>query len=106
VVGKPIKFVGVGEGWTTWMRPTRSGWPGRILQKGDVVGLVERAQRAVDEEASEKLQKKMLGKGKFTLEDFLVAMQQVQKMGPLEQLVKLIPGWGRSSHRRRWIRSG
>jgi signal recognition particle subunit SRP54 len=41
------------------------------------------------------LEQKVLGKGKFTLEDFLVAMQQVQKMGPLEQLVKLIPGMGK-----------
>ena len=68
---------------------------GRILQMGDVVGLVERAQRAIDEEEQEKLQQKVLGKGRFTLEDFLTAMRQVQKMGPLDQLLKLIPGAGR-----------
>ncbi len=62
---------------------------------GDVVGLVERAQRAIDEDEQRKLQEKVLGKGRFTLEDFLVAMRQVQKMGPLEQLLKLIPGAGR-----------
>lgn len=58
---------------------------------GDVVGLVERAQVAVDEEDQERLQKQMMS-GRFTLEDFLVAMSQIQKMGPLDQLMKLIPG--------------
>ena len=62
---------------------------------GDVVGLVERAQVAIDEEESARLQERVLGQGRFTLEDFLVAMRQVQKMGPLEQLLKLIPGAGR-----------
>jgi signal recognition particle subunit SRP54 len=59
---------------------------------GDVVGLVERAQAAIDEEEQAKLAEKALGAGRFTLEDFLTAMRQVQKMGPMEQLLKLIPG--------------
>ncbi|MEX0935770.1 MAG: signal recognition particle protein [Gemmatimonadota bacterium] len=92
VVGKPIKFVGVGEGVNDLDRADPQRLAGRILQQGDVVGLVERAQMAVDEEETEALQQKMMGKGKFTLEDFLTALKQVQKMGPLEQLVKLIPG--------------
>jgi signal recognition particle subunit SRP54 len=95
VVGKPIKFLGVGEGVDDLDLADPDRLAGRILQKGDVVGLVERAERAVDEEASAHLEKKMMGKGKFTLEDFLVAMRQIQKMGPLEQLVKLIPGLGK-----------
>jgi len=95
VVGKPIKFVGVGEGVDDLDSADPERLAGRILQKGDIVGLVERAQRSVDQEASAQLEQKVLGKGKFTLEDFLVAMQQVQKMGPLEQLVKLIPGMGK-----------
>ena len=95
VVGKPIKFVGVGEGLDDLDRVDPERLAGRILQKGDVVGLVERAQRAVDEEESAQLEQKMLGGGKFTLEDFLTAMRQVQKMGPLDQLVKLIPGMGK-----------
>jgi signal recognition particle subunit SRP54 len=95
VVGKPIKFVGVGEGVDDLDSADPERLAGRILQKGDIVGLVERAQRSVDQEASAKLEQKVLGQGKFTLEDFLVAMQQVQKMGPLEQLVKLIPGMGK-----------
>jgi signal recognition particle subunit SRP54 len=57
-----------------------------------VVGLVERAQAAFTEEEQAKLAAKALGPGRFTLEDFLTAMRQVQRMGPLEQLMKLIPG--------------
>jgi signal recognition particle subunit SRP54 len=92
VTGKPIKFVGVGEGVDDLEAADPARLAGRILQMGDVVGLVERAQRAMDEEEQEKLQEKVLGKGRFTLEDFLTAMRQVQRMGPLDQLLKLIPG--------------
>ncbi len=95
VTGKPIKFVGTGEGVNDLDSADPERLAGRILQMGDVVGLVERAQLAVDAEEQEKLQQKMMGKGKFTLEDFLTAMRQVQKMGPLDQLLKLIPGAGR-----------
>ncbi len=92
VVGKPIKFVGVGEGLDELDGVDPERLAGRILQRGDVVGLVERAQRTMDLEETEKLQKRVMGKGTFTLEDFLVAIKQVQKMGPLDQLMKLIPG--------------
>ncbi|MGD8322613.1 MAG: signal recognition particle protein [Gemmatimonadota bacterium] len=92
VTGKPIKFVGVGEGVDDLDAADPERLAGRILQMGDVVGLVERAQAAIDEEEQAKLAEKALGKGRFTLEDFLTAMRQVQKMGPLEQLLKLIPG--------------
>ncbi|MEX2470855.1 MAG: signal recognition particle protein [Gemmatimonadota bacterium] len=95
VTGKPIKFIGVGEGVDDLDVADPERLAGRILQMGDVVGLVERAQAAVDDEEREELEKKMLGKGRFTLEDFLVAMRQVQKMGPLDQLMKLIPGAGK-----------
>ena len=92
VTGKPIKFIGVGEGLDDLDVADPQRMAGRILQMGDVVGLVERAERAMDVAESTKLQEKVLGKGKFTLEDFLTAMRQVQRMGPLEQLMKLIPG--------------
>ena len=95
VTGKPIKFVGMGESVNDLDTADPERLAGRILQMGDVVGLVERAQMAIDEEEQEKLQQKMLGKGRFTLEDFLVSMRQVQKMGPLDQLMKLIPGMGK-----------
>lgn len=92
VTGKPIKFIGVGETVEDLDSADPERLAGRILQMGDVVGLVERAQRSMDMEEQEKLQEKMLGGGKFTLEDFLTAMRQIQKMGPLDQLLKLIPG--------------
>jgi signal recognition particle subunit SRP54 len=95
VTGKPIKFVGVGEGVDDLDSADPQRLAGRMLQMGDVVGLVERAQLAIDVEEQEKLQEKVLGKGKFTLEDFLTALRQIQRMGPLEQLVKLIPGLGK-----------
>ena len=92
VIGKPIKFVGVGEGLDDLDAADPQRMAGRILQMGDVVGLVERAERAMDLGEQEKLQAKVMGKGKFGLDDFLTAMRQVQRMGPLEQLLKLIPG--------------
>lgn len=94
VTGKPIKFVGVGEGVDALDSADPQRLAGRILQMGDVVGLVERAQAAMDVEEQARLEEKVLGKGKLTLEDFLSTLRQVQRMGPLEQLVKLIPGLG------------
>lgn len=95
VTGTPIKFVGVGEGVDDLDIADPQRLAGRMLQMGDVVGLVERAQRAIDVEEQEALQEKILGKGRFTLEDFLTSLRQIQRMGPLEQLVKLIPGLGK-----------
>ncbi|MGH7444379.1 MAG: signal recognition particle protein, partial [Longimicrobiales bacterium] len=92
VTGVPIKFVGVSErpDGLEVFDPARMA--GRILQQGDVVGLVEKAQEAFDVEQTEKLEKKVAKEGKFDLEDFLVMMSQLQKMGPLEGLLKMIPG--------------
>jgi len=92
VMGKPIKFIGTGEGIGDLDVADPERLAGRILQMGDVVGLVERATEAFDAEQTKKLEAKVLGKGRFTLEDFLTSLKQLQKMGPLEQLVKLIPG--------------
>ncbi len=92
VTGKPMKFVGTGEGLDALEAVDPRRIAGRILQKGDVVGLVERAQAVVDTEQAAAMQEKVLGRGRFTLEDFLVAMRQVQKMGPLDQLLKMVPG--------------
>ncbi len=94
VTGKPIKFVGVGEGVDALDSADPERLAGRILQMGDVVGLVERAQAAMDVDEQARLEQKVLGKGRFTLADFLTTLRQVQRMGPLEQLVKLIPGLG------------
>ena len=96
VTGKPLKFVGTGEGMDALEAVDPQRIAGRILQKGDVVGLVERAQAVVDAGEAEKLQEKVLGRGRFTLEDFLAAMRQIQKMGPLDQLMRMIPGVSRA----------
>ena len=95
VTGTPIKFVGTGEGLDDLERVDPGRLAGRILQMGDVVGLVERAQRSIDAEAQAKIEENVLRKGRFTLEDFLTALRQVQAMGPLEQIMKMIPGMRR-----------
>jgi signal recognition particle subunit SRP54 len=90
--GVPIKFVGIGErpeGLDVF-DPQRMA--DRILQRGDVVGLVERAQQAFDQDEAKRLEQKVAKEGKFDLDDFLVAMRQLQKLGPLEGLLKMIPG--------------
>ena len=87
----PIKFIGISEkmdGLTTF-DPERMA--GRILGMGDVISLVEKAQEAIDEKEAEKTAKKMQ-QGKFDLEDFLSSMKQIRKLGPLENLIKMIPG--------------
>lgn len=87
----PIKFIGVSEkmdGLDTF-DPERMA--SRILGMGDIVSLVEKASEAIDEKEAEKTAKRMQ-QGKFDLEDFLSTMKQMKKMGPLENLIKLIPG--------------
>jgi signal recognition particle subunit SRP54 len=90
--GVPIKYVGIGErpDGLDVFDPHRMA--DRILQRGDVVGLVERAQQAFDQDEAKRLEKKVAKEGKFDLDDFLVAMRQLQKLGPLEGLLKMIPG--------------
>ena len=92
VTGAPIKFVGVGEGLEALEPFDPSRMAGRILQRGDVIGLVEKAQDAVKVEDAERLARKATSKQGMDLEDFLVAMKQLQKMGPLEGLLGLLPG--------------
>lgn len=91
VVGKPIKFMGVGEKLEDFepFHPERMAQ--RILGMGDVVSLVEKAAEAVDLDEAKKLEEKMR-RGQFTLEDFLGQLRQMKTMGPLENLVGLLPG--------------
>ena len=93
VTGVPVKFMGTGEKTDALevFHPDRLA--GRILGMGDVLTLVERAQEHVDQEQAEKMEEK-LRKANFTLEDFLDQLQQVQKMGPLGQIMGMIPGMG------------
>jgi signal recognition particle subunit SRP54 len=92
VVGVPIKFVGVGERTDGLEVFDPDRMAGRILQQGDVVGLVEKAQQAFDEDQAKQIERKVAKEGKFDLEDFLMVMNQMQKMGPFEGLLKMIPG--------------
>jgi len=91
VTKKPIKYIGVGEKSDALEEFHPDRMAGRILQMGDVVSLVEKAQAAFDEEASKKLQKKMKKEG-MDLTDFLHAMRQIERMGPLEGVLKMLPG--------------
>ena len=93
VTGLGVKFLGTGEKTDALevFHPDRLA--GRILGMGDVMTLVERAQETVDAGQAAKLEEK-LRKAEFTLDDFLEQLQQVQKMGPIGQLVSMIPGMG------------
>jgi signal recognition particle subunit SRP54 len=91
VTKKPIKFIGVGEKPEALedFHPDRMA--GRILQQGDVVTLVEKAQEAFDADEAKRLEKKVRKEG-MDLNDFLTAMRQIEKLGPLEGLLKMLPG--------------
>src|SRR5256884_3127506 len=91
VTGKPIKFVGVGEKLEDFepFHPERMAQ--RILGMGDVVSLVEKAAETVDLDEARRMEEKMR-KGQFTLEDFLEQLRQMKKLGPLENLVGMLPG--------------
>jgi signal recognition particle subunit SRP54 len=92
VTRAPIKFVGTGERLDALEPFDPARMAGRILQMGDVVGLVERAQEAVDQGEAERLASKATSKKGMDLQDFLSALKQVQAMGPLESLMGMIPG--------------
>jgi signal recognition particle subunit SRP54 len=91
VLGKPIKFVGVGEGIEDLepFHPDRMAQ--RILGMGDVLTLMEKAQETYDEEQAKKLEQKVR-KQALTLEDFLEQLQQIRRMGPLDKLMGMLPG--------------
>ena len=96
VTGKPIKFVSVGEKLDALEKFHPDRMASRILGMGDVVSLVEKAQKAVDQDNAQKLEKK-LRRQEFTLEDFYDQLQQIKNMGPLEDLIQMIPGFGGSA---------
>ena len=87
----PIKFIGVSEKMDglELFHPDRMA--SRILDEGDLMGMIEKAESVIDEEEAMKTAKN-LQKGKFDLEDFLLQLNQIKKLGPLENLIKLIPG--------------
>jgi signal recognition particle subunit SRP54 len=91
VTGRPIKFAATGEKLADFdaFHPDRLA--GRILGMGDVLTLIERAEEQIDREQAEKMERK-LREASFTLEDFLDQLQQVKKMGPLSQVLGMLPG--------------
>jgi signal recognition particle subunit SRP54 len=93
-VGKPIRYVGTGEKLSDLeiFHPDRMA--SRMLGMGDIVSLVERAQETMDQEEAEATAAK-LAKGQFTLEDFVSQLRQVKKMGPLENVIGMLPGAGK-----------
>ncbi len=94
VTGKPIKFVGTGEKLDRLEEFHPGRMASRILGMGDVVTLVERAQATFDKDQAAKLEEKVK-KGTLTLDDLLSQMRQMRKMGPLRELVSMLPGAGR-----------
>ncbi|NLT95758.1 MAG: signal recognition particle protein [Clostridia bacterium] len=95
VTGKPIKFAGMGEKLDALepFHPERMA--SRILGMGDVLTLIEKAQESFDAKKAKEMQQKLL-KAEFTLEDFLNQMQQMKNMGPLDQILDMIPGMNKA----------
>jgi signal recognition particle subunit SRP54 len=94
VTGRPIKFVSVGEKLDQLevFHPDRMA--ARILGMGDVLTLIEKAEAAVEEDEKSKLEQRML-KGEFTFDDFLTSYKMLRRMGPLQGVLKMIPGLGK-----------
>ncbi len=93
VTGAPIKFLGTGEKFDALDEFSPSRMAGRILGMGDVVALVEKARDEVSDAEAEKLAEK-LAKGNLTMDDFLAQMKSLRRMGPMKQLLGLLPGVG------------
>lgn len=91
ITGKPIKFVGMGEKMNDLEIFYPDRMASRILGMGDILSLIEKAQQAIDEKEAKELGSKMLNQ-EFNLEDFLSAMQQMKKLGPLNKVMEMIPG--------------
>ncbi|GFI61298.1 signal recognition particle protein [Clostridiales bacterium] len=93
VTGKPIKYIGMGEKMEDLEPFYPDRMASRILGMGDVLSLIEKAQEAYDEKQAAEMAKKMKN-NEFTLEDFLDQMQQLKKMGPLKDILGMLPGMG------------
>src|ERR1051325_5507833 len=93
VTGKPIKLVSVGErvDQLEYFHPDRMA--SRILGMGDVLSLIEKAEAAVEEDEREELERRMM-QGEFTFDDFLKSYKMLRRMGPLQGVMKLLPGLG------------
>jgi signal recognition particle subunit SRP54 len=94
VTGRPIKLASAGEKLADldWFHPDRMA--SRILGMGDVLTLIERAESAIEDEEKEELERRMM-KGEFTFDDFLSSYKMIRRMGPLQGVLKMIPGLGK-----------
>jgi signal recognition particle subunit SRP54 len=94
VTGRPIKLASLGEKLDAldWFHPDRMA--SRILGMGDVLTLIERAEAAIEEDEKEELERRMM-KGEFTFDDFLSSYKMLRRMGPLQGVLKMIPGLGK-----------
>src|SRR3954453_1965162 len=94
ITGQPLKFVGVGERNDALeaFHPDRVA--SRILGMGDVLSLIDKVQENIDQKEAEKIQEKLLTGDDFTLEDFRDQMKPIRKLGPLENILKMMPGFG------------
>jgi len=95
ITGKPIKFAGTGEKLADLETFHPDRMSSRILGMGDVLSLIEKAEKSIDQEKAKALEEK-LRKNEFTLEDFMEQMDQVRNMGPMEDIMGMIPGLGGS----------
>ena len=93
VTKRPIKFAGVGEKLDQFEVFSPDRLAGRILGMGDILGLVERAAEAIDEDEARRMEEK-LRTADFNFEDFLSQMRMVKKLGPLESIMGMLPGMG------------
>jgi signal recognition particle subunit SRP54 len=93
ITGKPILFASTGEKLDAFERFHPDRMAQRILGMGDVMTLIEKAEQRIDERQAQELERK-IRKNQFTLDDFLEQMQQVRKMGPLQNILKMLPGVG------------
>ena len=94
ITGRPIKLASTGEKLDTleWFHPDRMA--SRILGMGDVLTLIERAEASIDEDEKDELERRMM-KGEFSFDDFLKSYKMLRRMGPLQGVLKLIPGLGK-----------
>ena len=93
VIGKPIAFAATGEKLDAFEQFHPDRMAGRILGMGDMLSLIEQAEQVFEKEEAEKAAKKLVD-GKFTLDDFLDQLQQLKKMGPLQNVLGMLPGVG------------
>jgi len=93
VIGKPIAFAATGEKLDAFEQFHPDRMAGRILGMGDMLSLIEQAEQVFEKEEAEKTAKKLVS-GKFTLDDFLDQLQQLKKMGPLQNVLGMLPGVG------------